>query len=742
MALEIDDINLGGTLSATTISATTIVMGSQTLQQIFAPSTPSGYLPISGGTVTGQTVFSAGVSANTLSGGTLYGDGSNLTGVGNAVSANLSWKFSTTTSNSDPGSGSLRYNNSTPLSISEIYIDNITENGIDAKVILDRIKSGAQIYVQQRDDSSKATLFNVTGDSIDNTGWFSIPVSVFSDTGGGVPQNNKGCIFIAVLHTSTSGTGTSTYVQPGSNILTGGSAASPIISVVDSPSFNSVAASGASSFTTLSATTFISGNTNLYDIFSTGGPGGASTYVQPGTNITTGGTSSEPIINLVDSPSVNNITFSGTAIGGTVQAGAGTFTSLSATTLSGGTILSGSTNLYSIFATIPDQNDITRVQPGSNIITGGTVNLPTVSVVASPSFNSVTASGASSFTTLSATTFISGSTNLYSIFQSIGNADQDPYLNLSGGTVTGNTVFTQGLTASTFSAGTINLLGQLTGADGATFSTLSGTNIFSGSVNLQTYFNTINAQLVTKANDSGDTFTGQVNAPSLSATTLSGGTIFSGNTNLQTTFNLFGAANATKANLSAATFTGQVNIPTLSATTLSANTSVFISSIKYPVSPVAGYLLTSDASGNATWQANPTSGSGTTKLDMQSISTANTISVTTTLVDLVTLTAKNLGSSATTYQIFYNANFNNNNAAGNTTLRVIVNSTEIINARTIYTNSTTQMASFRRNASSIAFITGVTNGDTIKIQMSAQTGTASVSGRTLSIIGTLTTNLV
>jgi len=729
MSLEIDNINVGGTLSATTVSATTIVMGSQTLQQIFAPSTPGGYLPISGGTVTGETIFIAGLSANTLSGGTLYGDGSNLTGVGNVVSASLTWKFSTTTSSADPGSGNFRYNNATPLNVSEIYVDYITENGIDTKTLLNRIKSGAQIYIQQRDSSAKATLFNVTGDSVDNTGWFTIPVTAVSDAGGGVPQNNKGCIFLAILNVPTGETGTSTYVQPGTNITTGGTAQAPIINLIASPSVNNITFSGTAiggtvqagsgTFTSLSAATIsggtlYSGSTNLYDIFSTGGPGGTSTYVQPGTNIITGGTATSPIVNLIDSPSVNNITFSGTAIGGTVQAGAGTFTSLSAATLSGGTIFSGNTNLYSIFATIPDQNDVTRVQPGSNITTGGTANLPTVNLVASPSVNNLTISGLTSssdgatFSSLSGTNIFSGSTNLQTYFD-LDRAQINTKANLSGATFTG----------------------------GISSTALSGTNIFSGSTNLQTYFDLDRAQINTKANLSGATFTGGI-----SSTALSGTNIFSGSTNLQTYFNTINAQLATKANDSGDTFTGQVNIPTLSATTLSANTSVFISSIKYPVSPVAGYMLTSDASGNATWQANPTSGSGTTKLDMQSISTANTISVTTTLVDLVTLTAKNLGSSATTYQIFYNANFNNNNAAGNTTLRVIVNSTEIINARTIYTNSTTQMASFRRNASSIAFITGVTNGDTIKIQMSAQTGTASVSGRTLSIIGTLTTNLV
>ena len=690
MSLEIDNINVGGTLSATTVSATTIVMGSQTLQQIFAPSTPGGYLPISGGTVTGETIFIAGLSANTLSGGTLYGDGSNLTGVGNVVSASLTWKFSTTTSSADPGSGNFRYNNATPLNVSEIYVDYITENGIDTKTLLNRIKSGAQIYIQQRDSSAKATLFNVTGDSVDNTGWFTIPVTAVSDAGGGVPQNNKGCIFLAILNVPTGETGTSTYVQPGTNITTGGTAQAPIINLIASPSVNNITFSGTAiggtvqagsgTFTSLSAATIsggtlYSGSTNLYDIFSTGGPGGTSTYVQPGTNIITGGTATSPIVNLIDSPSVNNITFSGTAIGGTVQAGAGTFTSLSAATLSGGTIFSGNTNLYSIFATIPDQNDVTRVQPGSNITTGGTENLPTVNLVASPSVNNLTISG---------------------------------------------------LTSS---------------SDGATFSSLSGTNIFSGSTNLQTYFDLDRAQINTKANLSGATFTGGI-----SSTALSGTNIFSGSTNLQTYFNTINAQLATKANDSGDTFTGQVNIPTLSATTLSANTSVFISSIQYPVSPVAGYMLTSDASGNATWQVNPTSGSGTTKLDMQSISTATTATATTALVDVpgMVLTSKNLGASTTTYIVIFTGQFSNSSNSGNSTLRATLNGVQIAGSPlVIFSNAGASLAAALRTVSLTCRVTGVANGDVIKIQMSASTGTLTAqAGKTLSIIGTLNSSLV
>ena len=59
---------IGGGLTATTISATTY----QGL-----PATP--YLPLSGGTVSGNTIFNNGITANTISGLTFYGNGSGLT---------------------------------------------------------------------------------------------------------------------------------------------------------------------------------------------------------------------------------------------------------------------------------------------------------------------------------------------------------------------------------------------------------------------------------------------------------------------------------------------------------------------------------------------------------------------------------------------------------------------------------------------------------------------------------------
>lgn len=123
--------------------------------------------------------------------------------------------------------------------------------------------------------------------------------------------------------------------------------------------------------------------------------------------------------------SINNA-FSGTAYmnnieldsGGNFSAGTG-----------GGVIYSAGTDLYSIFLTTADGNDITRVQPGTNITTGGTANNPTINLADSPSLNGLILSGSAqlniatatslSSTTISGETIFSGSTPLQTILNNI-----------------------------------------------------------------------------------------------------------------------------------------------------------------------------------------------------------------------------------------------------------------------------------------------------------------------------------
>lgn len=108
--------------------------------------------------------------------------------VGAGVIVGGEWRFSNSIVASDPGAGFLRFNNATPASITELYISSTTNPGKDVQVFLDALASGDSILVQDESDSNVSTLFNVVS-AVDNTGWFTITVTVKS-TGGVLPSNN------------------------------------------------------------------------------------------------------------------------------------------------------------------------------------------------------------------------------------------------------------------------------------------------------------------------------------------------------------------------------------------------------------------------------------------------------------------------------------------------------------------------------------------------------------------------
>ncbi len=97
-----------------------------------------------------------------------------------------------------------------------------------------------------------------------------------------------------------------------------------------------------------------------------------------------------------------------------------TFSGITATTLSGGTIFSGSTDLSSLFITVGQLTNVqTFVQPGLNTYTGGTSLRPTVNVSAL-TINTLSASGNSIVNAnFSANTIFSGSTPLQTIITSL-----------------------------------------------------------------------------------------------------------------------------------------------------------------------------------------------------------------------------------------------------------------------------------------------------------------------------------
>jgi len=119
----------------------------------------------------------------------------------------LEWRFSTSTVEADPGSGIFRYNNAVLASVTAIFFDDETQNGIDVGALISALNPGDKLFIEQTNQSSRAVLFSVTGTPTDNTGFFTVPVSV--DASGTLHQNNQRC---AVLFLFT-GDGDSTFTD-------------------------------------------------------------------------------------------------------------------------------------------------------------------------------------------------------------------------------------------------------------------------------------------------------------------------------------------------------------------------------------------------------------------------------------------------------------------------------------------------------------------------------------------------
>lgn len=113
------------------------------------------------------------------------------------------YRFSTTLTEADPGPGNFRYNSATPASVTAIFIDDFTNNGIDISNLLGLITTGDRLYFQTGNDSAEFIVFNVTAPITDNTGWFTIAGTV--EASGDLHSNNANCILALQIGGATTG---------------------------------------------------------------------------------------------------------------------------------------------------------------------------------------------------------------------------------------------------------------------------------------------------------------------------------------------------------------------------------------------------------------------------------------------------------------------------------------------------------------------------------------------------------
>lgn len=86
------------------------------------------------------------------------------------------YMFSGTTT-APPGSGQIRLNNSTQASATQVFIHNLTSPGVDIRRIIGTMVSGSRLLIQDKDDSSKYIEFRLSGAPVDNTTYWTLPVT-------------------------------------------------------------------------------------------------------------------------------------------------------------------------------------------------------------------------------------------------------------------------------------------------------------------------------------------------------------------------------------------------------------------------------------------------------------------------------------------------------------------------------------------------------------------------------------
>ena len=134
---------------------------------------------------------------------------------GNFGGATFDYTFSTSTSDSDPGTGKLRFNNGTLSSATVMYIDDTDDGGTDIQAFLRTIDDSTStvkghVRVSNRINADDFALFTISGTNTEATGYHKVTVSYLS---GATSFSNNEDIIVTFARTGTKGDTGSTGAQ-------------------------------------------------------------------------------------------------------------------------------------------------------------------------------------------------------------------------------------------------------------------------------------------------------------------------------------------------------------------------------------------------------------------------------------------------------------------------------------------------------------------------------------------------
>jgi hypothetical protein len=107
-------------------------------------------------------------------------------GTSGGSTSNFNYRASTTTTDSRPGAGSLRWDNATQTSATFLYVDHINDSAVDIDVYLGLVKQYDNVIIQEKEDSNVYITYEVTGAvTVVSNSYVKIPVTRVGDGGSG-----------------------------------------------------------------------------------------------------------------------------------------------------------------------------------------------------------------------------------------------------------------------------------------------------------------------------------------------------------------------------------------------------------------------------------------------------------------------------------------------------------------------------------------------------------------------------
>jgi len=119
-------------------------------------------------------------------------------------SIELGYNFSTAVGTANPGAQKMSLNSAVYSSVTVAVFNSTAFTNFDANTILSLLNVGNRIYIQQRNDASKAVVYEVTAPGTNNTGYWTIPVKHIDSRGTMFPANaDLNAVFILSVSSSS-----------------------------------------------------------------------------------------------------------------------------------------------------------------------------------------------------------------------------------------------------------------------------------------------------------------------------------------------------------------------------------------------------------------------------------------------------------------------------------------------------------------------------------------------------------